>query len=315
MPTYNRAKDLEDCLDSLFIQTVLPFEIIVVDNADNLETEKLINEKYIRNTNQISVKYIKNGKLNSANIARNIGADNSFGDFLLFLDDDIVLDPNFIEEIINVFQQYPQAAGVQGYIKNRMMSPLSNFVEKLFFLNYSLKNHNKLLPSMQDVHADPLTEVIRCQWLMAGCTCYKKSIFHNFRFDNNLFKYCSGDDADISYRIYKMHPHSLYQTPYATLIHKVSDKGRPSSKEVIITGQVYHTYLFFKNIDQNFRNKLIFVWSRIGLIITKMGVFVLHPSINNFSQIKCLIEAYVYCIHNIGNLKKGEIKFYTGILK
>lgn len=315
IPTYNRARDLEDCLDSLFTQTVLPFEIIVVDNADNLETEKLINEKYIRNNKKISVKYIKNGKLNSANIARNIGADNSVGDFLLFLDDDVVLDPNFIKEIINVFQQYPQAVGVQGYIKNRVTSQLTDFIKKLFFLSHSLKNHNKFLPSMQDVFAYPLTKIIRCQWLMAGCTCYKKSIFDNFRFDNNLFKYCSGDDADISYRIYKIYSQSLYQTPYATLIHKISDKGRPDSKEVVMTGQVYHTYLFFKNIDQNLRNKLIFIWSRIGLIITKIGVFILHPSTTNFSQIKSLIEAYVYCMNNVSSLKKGDIKFYTDTLR
>lgn len=261
------------------------------------------------------MKYIKNGKLNSANIARNIGADNSTGNFLLFIDDDVILDPNFIEEIINVFQRYPQAVGVQGYIKNRVVSPPIDFIEKMFFLNHSLKNYNKLLPSMQDVYADPLTKVIICQWLMAGCTCYKKSVFDNFKFDNKLFKYCAGDDADISYRIYKRYPHSLYQTPYAKLVHKVSSEGRPPSKEVIITGQVYHTYLFFKNIDQNFRNKLIFVWSRIGLIITKIGGFVLKPSKNNFSQIKSLIEAYIYCMKNIVNLKKGEIKFYTDTLR
>jgi len=315
IPTYNRAKDLEECIDSLFTQTVLPLEIIVVDNADNLETEKLVNGKYIRSTEKISVKYIKNGKLNSANIARNIGADNSAGDLLLFLDDDVVLDPNFIEEIIDVFEQHPQAAGVQGYIKNRVTSKLTDFIKRSFFLSHSLKNNNKLLPSMQDVFAYPLTEIIRCQWLMAGCTCYKKSIFDNFKFDSNLYKYCSGDDADISYRIYKKYPESLYQTPHAKLIHKISEKGRPDSREVVITGQIYHTYLFFKNMDQNLRNRLIFIWSRIGLIITKLGVFILHPSTNNFSQIKSLVEAYIYCMNNVNNLKKGDIKFYTDILR
>lgn len=293
----------------------MPLDIIVVDNADNLETEKLINTKYIHRSNQISVKYIKNGKLNSANIARNIGADSSAGDLLLFLDDDVVLDPNFIEETTNIFQQCPQAAGVQGYIKNRKTSQLTDLIQKIFFLNHSLKDHNKLLPSMQDVHAYPLTRVIRCQWLMAGCTCYRKSIFNDFRFDNNLYKYCSGDDVDISYRIYKTYPQSLYQTPYATLIHKISAKGRPHSKEVVTTGQVYHTYLFFKNIDQNLRNKIIFIWSRIGLIIKKIGVFILHPSTDNISQIKYLIEAYAYCINNVGSLKRGDIKFYTDTLR
>jgi len=43
IPTYNRAKHLNNCLLSLLIQTKKPFEILVIDNSDNLDAKKIID--------------------------------------------------------------------------------------------------------------------------------------------------------------------------------------------------------------------------------------------------------------------------------
>ena len=45
IPTYNRAKDLEETLDSIVIQTTLPKEIIIVDDCDNNEIENLVEHR------------------------------------------------------------------------------------------------------------------------------------------------------------------------------------------------------------------------------------------------------------------------------
>ncbi|MEN6291400.1 MAG: glycosyltransferase family 2 protein [Methanobacterium sp.] len=296
----------------MFFQTVLPLEIIVIDNANNLDTKKLVYKEGSKfREKQIHFEYIKNGESNSATIARNIGSRYSSGNFLLFLDDDVILENNFIECILNVFVKYPNALGVQGYIINKNINRMYDYIRSVFFLSHSQKNFNKLLPSMQDVHAYPLTKIVNCQWLMSGCTCYRKEIIQRFKFDENLYKYCSGDDADLSYRIYKEHPNTLYQTPFARLIHKNSDDGRAPKKEVIFTSQVYHTYLFYKDIPQNYSNKLIFVWSRFGYIITKILVSILKPSKNNFLTIYYLLNAYLFCFQNLKALKRGELDFYT----
>lgn len=312
IPTYKRPGDLKKCFESILVQTVLPIEVTVVDNADYFKTEQLIYKNF--NTfaeNGINLKYIKNGNSNSANIARNIGADNSIGEILLFIDDDIILDRDFIKEIMSVYKMYPDAIGVQGFITNTNNSKLVNFIHKPFYLNYNKENYNKLLLTIQDVHAYPLTKVINCQWIMAGCTGYKKQFFQKFKFDEKMYKYCSGDDADISYRIYKEYPKSLYQTPFAKVIHSVSEIGRAPKKELVYTLQVYHTYLFYKLIDQKLTNKLIFVWSRIGYVLTKLLVFCQKPSKNNFMFVINLIISYIYCIIHINSIKKGDLSFFT----
>lgn len=315
IPTYNRVKDLEECLDSIGTQTELPTEIIIVDNANNVETEKLVMHKTNKfKEKRINLKYIRNGGSNSATIARNIGIDAANGEILLFLDDDVILDKDFSKEILRVYKEYPNALGVQGYITNMKFNRLSNLILKFFFLTYSEKDHNKLLPSMRNVYAYPLTKIIKCEWLMSGCTCYKRDIFKWFKFDEKLYKYSAGDDADFSYRVSKSYPGSLYQTPFAMLIHKVSYSGRAPKKEVIFVGQVYHIYLFYKNIDQKLKNKLIFLWSRIGYLHIKFGVFILKPSKENLLTIKYLISAYIYCLRHIKDIGRRDIAFFTKTL-
>ena len=35
VPTYNREKDLKECLDSVFRQTVLPNELLIIDDGES----------------------------------------------------------------------------------------------------------------------------------------------------------------------------------------------------------------------------------------------------------------------------------------
>jgi len=46
IPTLNRPKHLQKALNSLSAQTILPHEVIIVDQSDDSETEKLIIKKH-----------------------------------------------------------------------------------------------------------------------------------------------------------------------------------------------------------------------------------------------------------------------------
>jgi glycosyltransferase involved in cell wall biosynthesis len=99
IPTYNRQKDLKTCLNSILIQTKLPKEVIIVDDSDNDKIENLITEENgIFENKNIDLRYIRNKRGKSLTIARNVGIDNSTGDVVLFLDDDVILDKDYIKE-------------------------------------------------------------------------------------------------------------------------------------------------------------------------------------------------------------------------
>lgn len=104
IPTYNRAKLLERSLNSLFNQTKLPIEVIVIDDDSTDNTSSLIED-----INSPLIKYIKNSKNYGANISRNIGINESSGDIIAFLDS----DDEWVPEKIEIQTRY-----IQNHSKN-----------------------------------------------------------------------------------------------------------------------------------------------------------------------------------------------------
>lgn len=311
IPTYNRANDLKEALDSIFKQTVLPKEIIVVDDSENNETRNLI--KSIRESYQITnefLKVISKSGERSLTSARNLGVNFSSGKIILFLDDDVILDETYIAEILKIYTSKKDVNGVQGYIYTQYRKPVID-KHKIFYLNHSELNKCRLLPSTQNTSPYQLTKTITCQWLSGSNQSYRRDIFQEFQFDENLRKYSYKEDMDFSYRVYKKYPNSLYMTPFARLIHKTSSEARTPDPKMIIMNEVYSFYFFYKNIDQTFKNKLIFWWSRLGPIIINLYRLSWKPSKPQLIEIINLTNTYLFCIKNLKFIKRRDLNFFN----
>lgn len=313
IPTYNRAKDLDVCLSSISAQTILPKEIIIVDDSETDEIKNLIEQRKedFRKKN-ILLKYIRNKRERSSAIARNIGIENATGDIILFLDSDVILDKNYIKEILKVYKEKPNALGVQGYITSTYNpSELTNMIRKFLFIDHWEKNACRVLPSTCPVSPNFVDRVISCEWL-SGCNqSYKKKILEKYKFDENLKRYSFKEDMDLSYRIFKKYPNSLFMTPYAKLIHNVSQSGRLPKKELIYMKEIYSLYFFYKNIEQTVKNKLIYLWSRIGYLFFKS----IEQRQHRFLHFKYLIGAYITCLRNLRRIREGDLEFFNKTLR
>lgn len=315
IPTCNRATDLKETFGYILRQTVLPIELVIVDDSDNNETEYLVGNNIEKFANhRINLKYVRKEE-KSASISRNVGVLNSTGDIILFLDDDIVLEDDYIEAILRVYQEKPEALGVQGYITNRRKSKIKNLIGRIFFLVHSENNKNRLLPSMQNVYADPLNKIINCEWMVGNNFSFTKKVLTRFKFDEKLKRISASEDDDLSYRIYKENPTGLYQTPYAKLVHKGSGYVRDQNPLSVALTQVYHWYLFFKNFNYNVKNKIIFLWSRLGLLLVASGVTILRLPESKALKPLYLISSYSYCFKHLKELKIGDLRFFDKALK
>jgi len=102
--TCNRKHTLEKVLASLEGQVNPNIEINIMDDNSTDGTMKFC-ENYVLNSN-FKFKYIRLNKRGyNLPVLRNIGVNYAVGDFLIFLDDDIIVDHNFIEEYINHFNR------------------------------------------------------------------------------------------------------------------------------------------------------------------------------------------------------------------
>ena len=315
IPTYGRESDLEDCLNSILHQSILPKEILIVDDTTDDSIERLCKRKKKQfQDKRMDLFYIRNYKERSSAIARNIGIEHAKGNIALFLDSDVFLDENYTKKMLEIYRDYPDVVGVQGYITNYEI-PQRIGINKVFFLVHFETNRNRLLPSIQNVYAVPLTKIITCQWLVGNNCSYKRKVLREFMFDENLTQFSAGEDVDLSYRIHKKYPRGLFQTPEAKLRHKGSPEGRLSSRKLTYMEQVHHTYIFYKVIDQSFKNTLIFLWSRVGQLVARIKVLMVKPSRKELLGLKHLINAYILCMRHIKNIQKGDIDFFNKTLR
>ena len=91
IPTYNRAGHILHALNSVFAQTYKNYEIIVVDDGSNDETETVL--KSYRNR----LKYVYQTNAGPA-AARNHGVKLAHGDWIAFLDSDDMWLPEKLEK-------------------------------------------------------------------------------------------------------------------------------------------------------------------------------------------------------------------------
>jgi GT2 family glycosyltransferase len=96
--TYNNSDLLLLNLDNLNKQIVSDFEIIIIDNNEKIDIFPLI-KKY-------PINYIKLKKNYGLSFARNIGIKLARGEIVIFLDDDAIPAPDFVEKHINAYKEY-----------------------------------------------------------------------------------------------------------------------------------------------------------------------------------------------------------------
>lgn len=306
IPTRNRSEKLERLLHSILRQTTRVNEVIVVDDSDDFKTKELIMQLqgYFSRAG-ITIKHFMSSKneVKSISKARNLGAKEARGDIVIFLDDDVTIDENYVKEILKVFDMYSQALGVQGTVVNLRYSHLDNSIKKVFYYWHAEAEKCRMLPSGKTTFAYSPSGIIPCEWLFGLNVAYKREVFKEFSFNERLLGYSLGEDKELSYKIYKKYPGSLFLTPYARVYHYPPSSNNMSKQKIYII-TAYPIGFFFNNIEQTLKNKAIFFWSEIGRII--LGII---WSLPNATKIKHLITSYFEAIKHINDIKNENYSF------
>lgn len=109
--TKNRPNDIFRCIKSILDNKFQIYEIIIIDQSNNIETKKIIAS--LNNSSILYVKCKNGGKSH----ALNIGIKYAHGDILAFTDDDCVVNSKWLSKINQYFKLYPEIMGVLGKIK------------------------------------------------------------------------------------------------------------------------------------------------------------------------------------------------------
>jgi glycosyltransferase involved in cell wall biosynthesis len=101
IPTYNSARYLGETLESIFNQTFMDCEIIVVDDGSTDDTKDLLQPL------KGKINYIYQANSGSPAKPRNVGISKASGDYISIFDSDDIMEPEKIERSVAFFESYP----------------------------------------------------------------------------------------------------------------------------------------------------------------------------------------------------------------
>ena len=100
IPTYNRVSDLERALNSVFAQTYPVWEVLVVDNHSDDNTDD-----FLSGLDEPRIKLLKIHNNGVIAASRNLGINHAVGKYVAFLDSDDWWTPSKLEVSIKYLEQ------------------------------------------------------------------------------------------------------------------------------------------------------------------------------------------------------------------
>lgn len=269
IPVYNRPDEVDELLDSLSKQSLLDFEILLIEDGS---TEKcdLIAQKY---SNDLNIRYYFKDNSGRSK-TRNYGMEKAKGEYFVFFDSDCVIPPFYFEKIKHTLEtNYTDSYGgpdkadesfsdlqkaisfsmtsflTTGGIRGSKGVKMEKFVPRTFNMGFS-KEVYKTVGGFKDMFGEDIDLSLRIR--NNGYTCQLISdayVYHKRRVDLSSF-----------YRqvhIFGMARISLY------LIH-------PTSLKIVHTLPALFTLISFIIVLLSFYN----IWLLFPLLLYFLLIFI-----------------------------------------
>ena len=239
IPSYNNAAYVTNTVRHLLSQTLgkNEFEVIVVDDGsqDNSKERlsQLVNSVSDQLDEKLNLKYIYfprprerqmgDGQFR-AGIARNLGVKNANGEYICFLDSDIITPPNFLEVLFEQHQQYDAIQTKRIYLTESVSNEFTNYSD----IN---ENTDSFVPEggyWQKFYDEPTPWNERKGNWKYACTynfSLKKSLFKDLGWFRKNYHFYGFEDTDLGLRVVRSGGKLLLSDLHVYHLFHVNDKS------------------------------------------------------------------------------------------
>lgn len=102
VPVYNVERYIVICIESILCQTMVDFELLLVDDGSTDHSGNIC-EEYASKDNRIKVLHQNNS---GVSCARNLGLEKAKGQYICFVDSDDWIEPNYLDVISKQMADY-----------------------------------------------------------------------------------------------------------------------------------------------------------------------------------------------------------------
>jgi len=105
---------LQPCLESILAQSYKNFELLIIDNNSQDKTVERVKELMSSSGQNIKWRLLENDENLGFARGHNLGIKKSSGELVALINQDIVLDENFLKNTVDVFSSNDRIGSVQG---------------------------------------------------------------------------------------------------------------------------------------------------------------------------------------------------------
>lgn len=153
-PSYNRADIIPETAESVFKQTYPHWEWIVVDDGSTDNTLQIL-ESFAARDKRVKI-FQRNRDPKGGNVCRNIGIEQSKGDYLIFLDSDDLLATFCLEQRVTAIEENQDA--------DLIIFPMLFFKSKPGDYNFLWNVETGEDDVLRFLHADPICQTTGPIW-------------------------------------------------------------------------------------------------------------------------------------------------------
>ena len=289
IPTYNRHEKLRRLLVSIHKVTYSNIEIIVVNDFPKDTNYKKIEKDFKK------VHFIHNNKELLLAGSRNTGIAYSAGDYILLVDDDNVVSPNIIEELLITFQSKKPSlpVGIVAPITYYLKEPKRIWCAGIKINKFS--SFTKII-GRDKIDSGQYNELIKSDGF-PNAFMIKREVFRNVGlFNSNLFP-IHYDEADFAERVNKKY--LIFCQPKAKIWHDIDANNNSGDR-----ARALHCYTSLRAYYCG-RNRFIF-----QRMYSKNWQFILFSLVFNYLVTLYYIKVILFSSKRSINKRLDAILYY-----
>ena len=188
---WNGKRFLRECLQSLYEQTYQDMEALLIDNYSTDGSREMLSEYATRSRLFYNPKNI--GYCGAANL----GIVESRGDYLLILNPDVVLSPDYLRKLVLCAEQHPQVGSITGKLLRFDHQTLDSAGQFL---------RNNLTPLERGYNQTDIGQHNVAEYVFSACGAaafYRRNMLEAIQIDGEYFDtsyFAFYEDLDIGWR-------------------------------------------------------------------------------------------------------------------
>jgi len=239
IPNYNGKKWLEKCLPTIGKSTYPNKEILVVNNGSADDSAKFLKKNY-PNVRVVEIK--KNRGYAGAN---NLGVKHARGKYILFLNNDTTVTPNFLEPLIAKIESDKTIGAVQPQIRHMVQRNVIDSIGSFFTFTGFLYHYGYFQPHQEKKYQKELLvySVKGACFLMS-----KKDYLDLGGIDESFVTYV--EESDLCHRIL-LYGKKIIYVPQSVVYHfGGGDMSITTKNEVVIFRSFRNRFVsYLKNLS------------------------------------------------------------------